>query len=141
MSDTTSPQTEDAARVRAENLVRAAGVASIIGGALFAAMALTFARAGASELDLGTYTIAGIAVSVLGVLTLRLETWSMWATIGIAAAFLGGELWLAYGSGRTPGGKTLSLFLLVVPLILLVFNTLAVGAARGLTAKCSPPEA
>lgn len=140
MSDTTSPQAEDAARLRAENFVRAAGVASIIAGVLFAAMAMTFTRVGAVELDLGTYTIAEIAVAVLGVLTLRSQTWSMWATIAIATAFLGGELWLAYGFGRTPQGRTLSVFLLVVPLILLVFNALAVGAARGLMPKRSRPE-
>jgi hypothetical protein len=139
MSETTLANMDDTARTRAENWVRAAGVATIVSGVLFSVMAFLLAQAVPATMAVAVSSSLGIVLAVLGVLTLRLQTWSLWAAIFIATFLLGCELWVAYGGGRKPAGETLSIFLLVIPLLVLVINVLAVGAARALLGRPSAP--
>ncbi|MBN1343370.1 MAG: hypothetical protein JXQ73_11855 [Phycisphaerae bacterium] len=128
---------EPAAR-RAVNLLRAAGSTTVIAGVLivlYYVLALALTPGQQSDLAVAAGLILGVVLCGLGVMTLLLRTGGLWPTMIIAGILLAMQLLNAFMSASGQGQETLSVFALVVPLIVLVFNTLAVGAARTLPAK------
>ncbi len=130
-------RTEHVSRRRAEEWVRAAGAVTIAAGlmVLFIALVVTLTQAQAESLPVFISMVLGVLISLLGVMTLRRRAWGPWATMVIMGLFLAEQFWAAYGGGRKPEGATLSVFLLVVPLIVLIVNTRAIGAIRDLRAQ------
>jgi hypothetical protein len=113
---------------------RAAGSATVIAGGLtllYGVIAEGVLRIPVSGGRTGLVFALGLLLCVLGAMTMRSLLWSCWATMIVAAMMLASELWTAYAHGR-PDGTVLSVFSLVVPLIVLVLNTLTVGSLRDL---------
>ncbi len=122
---------------RSINQIRAAAAATLIAGGLtivYAFGTILMARDDLDRIAASLDLFVGLVICALGLLSLRIHRWSPWATTCVMAAFLAGQLYEAYSNELTVGPQ-LSVFMLVVPLIVLVFNTLAIGAVRSL-----PPE-
>jgi len=122
---------------RAVNTIRAAGAATIVGGLLTVAYVVLFALLApirSDRLEFGIALTVGIALVVSGVGTLRRSNRSLWATVLITATVLAVQLWTAYGGGSRARNAGLSVYLLTVPMVVLLINTFAVGAARSLPA-------
>ncbi len=136
MSAKDSPRSgpHQAADRRNINRVRAAGAATIASGGLAilgVVLAVTVAGAPMNDLTIWVALAIGVLLCGLGLTTLRIRAWSLWATAAVMAVWLGGQLWVAQ-VGDDPQGATVSVFSLIVPLVVLVINVLAIGAIRRL---------
>jgi len=136
MSDKDSPRSapHQAADRRNINRVRAAGAATIASGGLTiiaVVLGITLLGTPMNDVTIWVALAIGVLLCGLGLTTLRIRTWSLWATAAVMAILLGGQLWVAHVGGESQSA-TLSVFSLIVPLIVLVINVLAVGAIRRL---------
>lgn len=127
----------DATTTNAVNMIRAAGSATIVAGVLlvlFAILSTVYSGQSADKLKAFLDFVVGLALCGLGVMSLRVHPWASWVTLLLMFLFLAGQLWTAYGTGED-STRRISVFMLVVPLIVLIFNTLSIGAARSLGGK------
>jgi hypothetical protein len=121
---------------RAREMARAAGWATIVAGLLTAVYAVLFNLLVCSEparLDAAVALMMGAALILSGIGVLRRSGAALWITIIMVAGVLGLQLWTAY-SGYM-GSEGVSIYLLTVPLVILIVNTLAVGTVRRLAAR------
>lgn len=126
----TSPETP-AARTAA-NTIRAAGLATLVSGLLFGILALSLAQQDMAGYGIALWLVVGAALTALGIMTLWIWTWALWPALLIGAGLLGAQLYAAYGGGNKPTANRVSVFFLTIPLIILIANALALGAARKL---------
>ncbi len=127
----------DPTTASAINMIRAAGAATIVAGVLlivFAVLTVTLGGPNADRMGAFLDFVVGLALCGLGAISFRVHPWAPWVTLLIMFLFLAGQLWMAYG-GDELSGERISVFMLVVPLIVLIFNTLSIGAARTLGVK------
>ncbi len=120
------------------NTVRAAGSATVMAGVLTLCYAVAFAALTPMPLNVLEFAlslIVGLGLIATGVGTLRIHHRSLWVTLVLTAVVLAIQLWAAYGGGRSPSQASLSVYLLTVPLVVLITNTLAIGAVRTLKPK------